>query len=73
MACPPLIVEQVFELISRLRGEGVTIFLVEQNVAGALQIADRAYMMASGRIVQEGSARDMQRSGTMSDSYLGGH
>ena len=69
----PLVVEQVFELIATLRDHGVTIFLVEQNVAGALEIADRAYMMASGRITQAGSAADMRASGDMSASYLGGH
>ncbi|MEZ5769760.1 MAG: hypothetical protein R3D80_20500 [Paracoccaceae bacterium] len=47
----PRVVEQVFDLITMLRGQGVTIFLVEQNVAGALEIADRAYMMRSGQIV----------------------
>ena len=69
----PQIVEQVFSLISTLRDQGVTIFLVEQNVAGALEIADRAYMMASGHIVREGSATEIRASGDMSDSYLGAH
>lgn len=69
----PLIVEQVFELIGKLRDEGMTIFLVEQNVAGTLEIADRAYMMASGEIVRQGSAHEMRQSGDMAKSYLGGH
>ncbi|MCB2129539.1 MAG: ABC transporter ATP-binding protein [Rhodobacteraceae bacterium] len=69
----PLIVEQVFALISTLRDQGVTILLVEQNVAGALAIADRAYLMASGRIIREGSAAEMRSAGAMADSYLGGH
>ena len=69
----PLIVEQVFGLIGKLRQEGVSIFLVEQNVAGALAIADRAYMMASGVITGEGTADEMRRSGTMAQSYLGAH
>ncbi|NCO15999.1 MAG: ABC transporter ATP-binding protein [Alphaproteobacteria bacterium] len=69
----PLIVRQVFDLIKKLRDEGVTVFLVEQNVAGALAIADRAYMMASGVIQREGAADDMKRSGAMVASYLGGH
>ncbi len=68
----PLIVERVFELIATLRDQGVTIFLVEQNVAGALDIADRAYLMASGRIVREGGAEEMRASGAMVESYLGG-
>jgi len=69
----PLIVEQVFGLIEKLRDEGVSIFLVEQNVAGALAISDRAYMMASGVVVGEGSAEDMRHSGAMAETYLGGH
>jgi len=69
----PLIVRQVFDLIKKLRDEGVTVFLVEQNVAGALAIADRAYMMGSGVIQREGAADDMKRSGAMVASYLGGH
>lgn len=69
----PLIVEQVFGLIAKLRDEGVSIFLVEQNVAGALAISDRAYMMASGVVVSEGSAEDMRHSGAMAETYLGGH
>ncbi len=69
----PRIVEQVFDLISTLRDQGVTIFLVEQNVAGALEIADRAYMMASGQIIREGSAAAMRASDDMSAAYLGEH
>ncbi|WP_424830368.1 ABC transporter ATP-binding protein [Ruegeria sp.] len=69
----PLVVEQVFELISTLRDQSVTIFLVEQNVAGALEIADRAYLMASGQITRAGSAAEMRASEDMSASYLGVH
>jgi branched-chain amino acid transport system ATP-binding protein len=68
----PRIVEQVFDLISTLRDQGVTIFLVEQNVAGALDIADRAYLMASGQITRSGSAAQMRASGDIGASYLGG-
>lgn len=68
----PLIVEQIFELIDKLRDEGVTIFLVEQNVAGALEVADRAYMMASGQITWSGSTAEMRASDKISASYLGG-
>ncbi|HCQ67393.1 MAG TPA: ABC transporter ATP-binding protein [Rhodobacteraceae bacterium] len=67
----PRVVEQVFELIVTLRDQGVTICLVEQNVAGALDIADRAYMMRSGRIVGQGPAADMRD--RSADSYLGAH
>lgn len=66
----PRIVEQVFSLIRTLRDQGVTLFIVEQNVAQALDIADRAYMMASGRILRAGSAADM-RSDALEEVYLG--
>lgn len=69
----PMIVEQVFDLIAKLRGQGVTIFLVEQNVAGALKIADRAYLMATGEIVQSGTAAEMLTSGEMTKNFMGVH
>lgn len=69
----PLIVQQVFDLIGKLRDEGVTVFLVEQNVAGALAISDRAYIMTSGTILREGTANQIKSGGMMADSYLGGH
>ncbi len=67
----PRVVEQVFGLIVTLRDQGVTICLVEQNVAGALDIADRAYMMRSGQIVGQGTAAEMRD--RSADSYLGAH
>ncbi|MBL4891261.1 MAG: ABC transporter ATP-binding protein [Rhizobiaceae bacterium] len=67
----PKIVEQVFELITALRDQGVTIALVEQNVGMALEIADRAYLLASGEIVAAGSAKELQESGAVTDAYLG--
>lgn len=68
----PKIVEQIFGLIARLRERGVTIGLVEQNVAMALEIADRGYVMASGRIVDKGNARELSRSDRLQAAYLGG-
>ena len=67
----PKIMDQIFKLVAKLRDEGVTIFLVEQNVAGALDIADRAYLMASGEIVASGTAAEMRASGAAADAYLG--
>lgn len=66
----PRIVEQVFSLIRSLRDQGVTLFIVEQNVAQALEIADRAYMMAEGRILRAGDADDM-RGEALEEVYLG--
>ncbi len=67
----PRIVEQVFELIEQLRGQGVALLLVEQNAAMALEISDRGYVMAGGRIVAEGTASDLSRSTALADAYLG--
>lgn len=67
----PLIVEQVFSLIARLRDQGVTIILVEQNVAMSLDIADRAYVMAQGRVVTHGPVAELRRSGVIEDAYMG--
>lgn len=67
----PRIVEQVFSLLETLRAQGVTLFIVEQNVAQALDIADRAYSMASGRIVGAGSAAEMRTDGALEAAYLG--
>lgn len=68
----PKIIGQVFELIERLRGQGVTLAVVEQNVAMALEVADRGYVFANGRIVAAGSAADLAQSDTLKSAYLGG-
>lgn len=68
----PKIVEQIFGLITTLRDQGTTILLVEQNAAGALAIADRAYFMASGRIVSEGAASALSKDDMATQAYLGG-
>jgi branched-chain amino acid transport system ATP-binding protein len=53
----PVLVEEMFELFARMKGEGVTLLLVEQNVERALQLADRAYVMDQGAIVHSGEAK----------------
>ncbi len=67
----PLIVEQVFELISILRDQKVTIALVEQNVAKSLEIADRGYILAGGQVVGAGAASDLMSEGGLEDTFLG--
>ena len=67
----PRIVEQVFELIEQLRDQGVALLLVEQNAPKALEIADRGYVMAGGRIISSGSAAQLAGSETLADAYLG--
>jgi branched-chain amino acid transport system ATP-binding protein len=66
----PRIVEQVFALIAGLRGQGVTVLLVEQNVAMSLEIADRGYVMAAGRIVAADSAAALRDSNLVAHTYL---
>jgi branched-chain amino acid transport system ATP-binding protein len=67
----PILVEQIFELIGRLRDEGTTILLVEQNVHRALQISDRAYVLVSGQIEHEGQAAALRASAEIERAYLG--
>lgn len=67
----PLIVDQIFDLILKLRDQGVTLLVVEQNVAKTLQVADRAYVLVSGEVVEQGKPSQLSESGTMQDAYLG--
>jgi branched-chain amino acid transport system ATP-binding protein len=67
----PLVVDQIFELLQRLRAEGTTILLVEQNVHRALEIADRAYVLASGRVESQGDAATLRASAEIERAYLG--
>ncbi len=69
----PQIVEQVFELITTLRGRGVTILLVEQNVALSLDVVDRAYLLASGEVAGKGTAEELKASQLVEAAYLGLH
>jgi branched-chain amino acid transport system ATP-binding protein len=67
----PQVVEEVFRLIDGLRHEGMTVLLVEQNVRQALTIADRGYVLESGRVIVSGNARDLLRHDLVARSYLG--
>jgi branched-chain amino acid transport system ATP-binding protein len=67
----PLIVEQIFELISLLREQGTTILLVEQNVHRALDLADRAYVLSTGRVEISGTAAEVRASSDVERAYLG--
>jgi len=67
----PKIVGQIFDLISRLREQGVTLALVEQNVSMALEIADRGYVLAGGKIVASGQASDLANSDVLQSAYMG--
>ncbi len=67
----PLLVERIFATIAELKRQGRTILLVEQNVHHALDIADRAYVMETGRITLEGPADVLRRDPKVEQSYLG--
>ena len=67
----PLLVKEVFNEIRKLHELGVTILLVEQNVAATLQIADRAYVMETGEIILEGEAAELLHNPEVKRAYLG--
>ena len=69
----PVAAREVFDLIPKLRDGGVTILLVEQNVRQALAVADRGYVMESGRIVLDGDANELLGHELLVSSYLGIH
>ena len=72
MGLAPLLVEQIFEIIQSLHKAGSTILLVEQNAQMALQIADRAYVLESGRITLSGTGAELMASESVKRAYLGG-
>lgn len=67
----PLLIDEVFDVINELRRSGVTILLVEQNAAMALAVADRAYVLQTGRVVASGPAAEMAHTTAVADAYLG--
>ena len=72
MGLAPILVEQVFDIISELHKAGTTILLVEQNAEMALSIADRAYVMETGRITLSGTGKELAASEEVQKAYLGG-
>ena len=70
MGLSPLFVEEVFEIIQELRDSGMTILLVEQNAGMALEIADYAYALETGKIVIEGTGEEMMRNEEVRKAYL---
>ena len=72
MGLAPILVEQVFDIIASLHKAGTTILLVEQNAEMALSIADRAYVMETGRITLSGTGKELAASEEVQKAYLGG-
>jgi branched-chain amino acid transport system ATP-binding protein len=67
----PLVVEQVFDLVARIRAEGFTVLIVEQNVSQVLAVVDRAYLLEVGRIRLAGSAAALKENELVRQTYLG--
>ncbi|MEP7149776.1 MAG: ABC transporter ATP-binding protein [Acidobacteriota bacterium] len=67
----PMIVHTIFEAIERIRDEGATILLVEQNANAALHHSDRAYVLETGRIVMEGDSKQLAQDPKVKEAYLG--
>jgi branched-chain amino acid transport system ATP-binding protein len=67
----PLLVEELFSLVKRINGDGVSVLLVEQNVVQSLEVADRAYILADGKFVMSGSAADIGSNPELKRAYLG--
>ncbi len=72
MGLAPILVDQIFEIIKALNKKGTTILLVEQNAQMALSIADRAYVLETGRIVNSGTGKDLLNDDSVKKAYLGG-
>lgn len=71
MGLAPLLVQQIFDVVTALKQRGVTVLLVEQNAYGALKIADRGYVMETGRITMSGAASDLIADPRIREAYLG--
>ena len=72
MGLAPILVGQIFAIIRELHQSGTTILLVEQNAEMALQVADRAYVLESGKIALSGTGRELAESDSIKKAYLGG-
>jgi len=67
----PILVQEVFQIAKRINREGVTVLLVEQNVRQTLAMCDRAYVLENGRIVLEGTGKDLMNDDHVKEAYLG--
>ena len=72
MGLSPLLVQEIFDIIQDIHKEGMTILLVEQNAQMALSVADRAYVLETGRVVMEGTGAELLTNERVRSAYLGG-
>jgi branched-chain amino acid transport system ATP-binding protein len=68
----PLIVSRIFKILRDLKAQGITILLVEQNARQALEVADYAYVLETGRVIRSGPAQEMKHDTHVMQAYLGG-
>jgi len=73
MGLAPILVEEIFSIIKEINAQGVAILLVEQNALMALSVANRGYVLETGRIVLEGTGQDLLQNPEVMKAYLGGH
>jgi branched-chain amino acid transport system ATP-binding protein len=71
MGLAPMLIQQIFAIISEINQQGTTILLVEQNAQQALSRAHRAYVLETGRIVKSGAGSELLNDPTVKDAYLG--
>ena len=67
----PILVQEVFNVVKELHKQGLTIFLVEQNVHQTLKIADYCYVLENGRIIKEGTGKELEQDKSVQEAYLG--
>ena len=72
MGLAPILVKEIFSIISDIQKTGTTILLVEQNARMALSVADYAYVLETGKVVLEGPAAELAKSEDVQNAYLGG-
>ena len=67
----PLVVKEVFEAVEKIKAEGITILLVEQNILHALLISDKAYVLENGQVVLSGKGTDLLEDPRVKEAYIG--
>ena len=72
MGLAPILIDQIFEIVKQLHKDGTTILLVEQNASKALEIADRAYVLETGKVILSGTGKELASSDDVKKAYLGG-
>ena len=71
MGLSPIFVNEIFDIIKEVRKTGTTVLLVEQNAKKALEIADRAYVLETGKILLSGDAKELMNDDAVKKAYLG--